>query len=625
MAIQQRRIVSTHFLLGLALASGVFLVEAQAQVLSSASVPKFLDALPRVCGLVVTTSCLSMPTTSTANNIDYYEIAARQFQQQILPAQFQPTTVWGYGPESGPASSFHSPSATIIATHNREVRVKWINDLVCQAGDPTCTPGIFVTYPASVSVSTDHHWANPSQQCAHGTVTDCKGVPGTYSGPVPTIVHVHGASTESESDGIPEAWNLPSSSNPSILQLLTNGYKASGSDFCQIDAATGGRAANCPNAYNGDGSALFKYENTQYPATLFYHDHSLGVTLQNVYMGLVGFYLIGGDAPDFDVATLPAGDYELPLAIQAKSFTPDGSSLSADAEAIGNITVVNGKSWPYVNVEPRRYRLRLVNANAGSDIQIMLPSSVSFTQIGGDSGFLPHPVRVRKLALSPGERADAIVDFSSLATCSGTGCNVVMINDAADGDTRQVLQFRVVSPLQGTDTSVVPQNLPKRTTLPAAVRTRQVSLFDNRLGTCADPLCASAAPLGWDDPVTEIVHSGDTEIWEIFDFKDDHPVHLHEIQFEVVGRSSFSTPNVQSPPSPGETGFKDTVAAKANQITRIKVQFADAPETGGTQRNGLFAWHCHIAHHEDDEMMRPLCVVPATQGAANAENFCRTP
>jgi spore coat protein A, manganese oxidase len=628
-------------LFGLAFATLLLLpFQAQAQQLDPNSVPKFVDPLPRVCGLIQTPNCILLATTSTANNIDRYDVAARGFQQQILPAGFGKTTVWGFGPnttgtvvcgEGGVTTNcFHTPAATIRATYHREVRVNWINDLVCHSWDTGCAPGAFIQYPSGVPVDTGIHWANPPQTCEHGTGTDCKGPGGNYLGPVPMIVHLHGISSASESDGIPEAWNLPSSSNSSIASLLAAGYKAHGSDYCQIDANTGLRAANCPNAYNNDGASLFSYPNTQFASTLFFHDHTLGVTLQNVYMGLLGFYLLGGDAAHdlpSDCGTcgaslsvpggLPGGDYEIPIAIQDKLFSADGSFLLGP-EGIGNVKVVNGKSWPYLDVEPRKYRFRFVDANATSFVKLILPGNLKFTQIGADSGFLPAPKTVSKLVVAPGERADVIVDFSGYKSCTATGCNLTLVDDGADdSNARQVMQFRVKT-LQGPDTSVVPTSLPHRSDLPQEKRTRQVSLFDDKLGTC-DAGCAHAAPLGWDSPVTEIVNSGETEVWEIYDFQDSHPIHLHEVNFQVLGRSNFSTPTVVIPPSPGETGFKDTVIAHAGQITRIKVQFQDSD---GNQRPGLFAWHCHIIPHEDDEMMRPMCVVTSGQTTANAENFC---
>jgi len=637
----------TGCLLGLVFATLLLPFQAQAQQLNPGSVPKFVDPLPRVCGLIQTPNCIMLATTTIVNNIDRYDVAARQFQQQILPAiaGFGKTTVWGFGPnttgtvvcEDGVTTNcFHTPSASIKATYHTEVRVNWINDLLCHSGDSGCAPGTFIRYPSSVSVDTGAHWANPPQLCDHGKSTDCTGRGGPYGGPVPLIVHLHGISAGSESDGIPEAWNLPSSSNPSIGALLAAGYKASGSDYCQINAVTGARAANCPNAYNNDGGALFSYPNTQFASTLFFHDHTLGVTLQNVYMGLVGFYVLGGDNPNdrthdwpSDCGTcgssssvtggLPGGDYEVPLAIQEKLFNHDGSFFLLGPDGVGNIKIVNGKSWPFLQVEPRKYRFRVVDGGASGNLKLILSRGLKFKQIGADGGFLPTPVLLSNLTLAPGERADVIVDFSGFKLCYGTGCNVLLTDDAANGDARQVMQFEVTKPLAGPDTSVVPASLPHRPDLTnPPSRTRPLSLFESGLGTC-DTGCATPSPHNWDYPVTEVVHSGDTEVWEIYDYADNHPIHLHEVDFQVLSRSNIATPTVLIPPSPGETGFKDTVVAKVGQITRIKVRFQDSD---GNLRSGLFAWHCHVIPHEDDEMMRPMCVVPSGQTTANAENFC---
>jgi FtsP/CotA-like multicopper oxidase with cupredoxin domain len=353
-------------------------------------------------------------------------------------------------------------------------------------------------------------------------------------------------------------------------------------------------------------------------------------------MGLVGFYVLGGANPNdtthdlpSDCGTcgssssvtggLPGGDYEMPLAIQEKLFTQDGKFFVLGPDGVGNIKIVNGKSWPYVEVEPRKYRFRVVDGGASGNLQLVLSGGLKFTQIGADGGFLPSPVVLSNLTIAPGERADVIVDFSALKSCSGTGCNVLLTDGAANGTARQVMQFRVTKPLAGTDTSVIPLSLPHRPDLTnPPSRTRELSLFESGLGTC-DTGCATPSPHPWDFPVTEIVNSGDTEIWELYDFADAHPIHLHEVDFEVLNRSNIATPNVLIPPAPGELGFKDTVVARVGQITRIKVQFQDSD---GIARSGLFAWHCHVIPHEDDEMMRPMCVVPSGQSTANAENFC---
>ncbi|HEX2711577.1 MAG TPA: multicopper oxidase domain-containing protein, partial [Candidatus Acidoferrales bacterium] len=251
------------------------------------------------------------------------------------------------------------------------------------------------------------------------------------------------------------------------------------------------------------------------------------------------------------------------------------------------------------------------------------------------------------------ERADVVVDFSPLEGCAGAECNVLLLDDGASGDAGQVMQFKVGS-LTAPDTSAIPNALPHQAPLcPAGnaceTSTRKVALFDHLLGLFQG---GNAVSMKWDEPITETVTLGKNgaatiEVWEIHDLKDDHPIHLHEVQFEVVNREKIATGEVfncngkaknasgnlvdcASPPVPGETGFKDTVRVNGGEITRVRVRFGPSPDDP-SPRSGLFAWHCHIIEHEDEEMMRPLCVhhpndpapVPGADGiVGNANPSC---
>jgi len=258
-------------------------------------------------------------------NADYYEISVKQFAQQILPAGLPATTVWGYGPVSGAGSKrplllHNAPSLTIEARWNRPVRIKWINDLVD-------TDGRFL--PHLLPVDPTLHWANPPGGATGRDHRPTFGsTPGPYTGPVPIVTHVHGADgVGDESDGYAEAWYLPDATD------IPAGYATEGTwyDFFA------GKAASKFGVSWGPGFATFQYPNDQRAATLWYHDHTLGMTRVNVYAGPAGFYLIrGGPAGDDQVldrrtgrpAVLPgpapkAGDkfpsnktyYEIPIAI----------------------------------------------------------------------------------------------------------------------------------------------------------------------------------------------------------------------------------------------------------------------------------------------------------------------
>lgn len=171
----------------------------------------------------------------------------------------------------------------------------------------------------------------------------------------------------------------------------------------------------------------------------------------------------------------------------------------------------------------------------------------------------------------------------------------------------------VVVPSTSRDISQDPAGL----TLPAfkplgrASNTRKVSLneaastfngFDGPIAALLGTLNGAGDPvsMGWDDPITENPALGATEVWEMHNFTEDaHPIHIHEVQFQVVDRQPFD--GVARPPEVWETGFKDTVIAYPGEITRVKALF---------DRPGLFVWHCHIVEHEDNEMMRPYRIGP---------------
>lgn len=580
--------------------------------------------------------------------MDYYEIAVRQFQQQVLPAGMPLTTVWSYGSEQNP-QTFNYPAFTIEADYKKPIRVKWINGLVDANGN---------YLPHLLPVDQTLHWANPPGGNAgrDGRSYD----PSFYMGPVPIITHVHGAHTNQESDGYPEAWYLPAANN------IPAGYATTGTyyDVFKNSASTG--------ADWQPGSAIFDYPNDQRATTLWYHDHTLGMTRLNVYTGPAGFYLLRG-GPDDQIRKISGGParlpspapgvtvrpgqrfYEIPIVIQDRSFNSDGSLFYPSSRAFfdgftgpyvpesdmpptwnpeffGNTIVVNGKTWPYLEVEQRRYRFRLLNGSGSRFLILQFDNGLPFWQIGADGGFLPSPVQLQQLLMAKAERADVIVDFTNVPV----GTNIILQNLGPDepfgggapgvdfipadpGTTGQIMEFRVVKK-KSLDISTPPDQLvlPARVPLPAENNVRQVSLneLDSAVLPGVGPLAAmlgtvdltGAMPMGmpmmWMDDVTENPGAGDTEIWEIYNFTmDAHPVHVHQVQFEVVNREIWDpaagTPGTVTPPEQWETGTKDTVVAYPGQITRIKAKF-DIP--------GLFVWHCHILEHEDNEMMRPYRV-----------------
>jgi FtsP/CotA-like multicopper oxidase with cupredoxin domain len=626
--------------------------------LPPSGIPKFVTplvippAMPHTSDLVV----------RGGKNVEYYEIAVRQFRQHILPPGLglEPTTVWGYGSVTHP-ETFNYPAFTFEATWRKPVRVKWINQLVDANGN---------YLPHLLPVDQTLHWANPPAGPGH---SDSHGMdPTPYAGPVPIVTHLHGGHSSEESDGYAEAWYLPPAKN------IPPGYAPVGSLYETFRAKSQALLGQLWTP----GSAVFEYENDQRAATMWYHDHSLGMTRSNVYAGPAGFYLLRGGPDEAVGGRLPGpaprlGDppgrryYEIPLAIQDRSFDADGSLFYPDTRAFfeglepedleipfipddacdgpsdispifnpeffGNTMVVNGRTWPYLEVEQRRYRFRILNGCNSRFLLLELSNGLSFWQIGTEGGFLPAPLELPRLLLGPAERADVIVDFTHV----GVGTEIVLLNiapdepfgggeppddfDEADPQTTgQVLQFRVV-PATSPDTSTPPHRLvlPKIPPLPEETHTRQVSLneLDSETVRVTDSDgavvldCESGEPFGpkeallgtlaagvgvprsWDDPITENPAVGATELWELHNFTADaHPIHIHEILFEVVNREDLATGAVRGP-EPWEAGArKDTVVAYPGEITRVRGTF---------DRPGLFVWHCHIVEHEDHEMMRP--------------------
>jgi bilirubin oxidase len=515
----------------------------------------------------------AMPQATTRRpdpNLDYYEIAVREFDQQILPPPYPMTTVWSYG-SIDHSSTFNYPAFTIEAQHNRPVRVRWINDLVDASGR---------YLPHLLPVDPTLHWANPPGGLP-GSNTDptFNPTPGPYTGPVPMVTHLHGGHTHDDSDGFAEAWYLPTARN------IPPGFARFGKSYQAFRARAQMRIGQAWTP----GSAVFEYENDQDAATLWYHDHTLGMTRVNVYAGPAGFYLLRGGDRDLAPGILPGpapapGDapgtryYEIPIAIQDRSFKDDGTGSlfypdsreffdnfagpyipQSDVppiwnpEFFGNTIVVNGRTWPYLQVEPRRYRFRFLNGcNARFLIVKFSDPSLSFWQIGAEGGFLPAPVQLQQLLISPAERADVIVDF----TGKPVGTEIILQNIGPDepfgggipgvdfpvadpSTTGQVMLFRVV-PLTAPDPSTPPGQLvlPEYTPLGPANHTRQVSLneeesefpgFSGPVAALLGTFNGSPEPLDWDDPITENPALGAIEVWEMYNFTEDaHPIHIHE-------------------------------------------------------------------------------------------------
>jgi len=496
---------------------------------------------------------------------------------------------------------------------------------------------------------------------------------------------VHGAHTTEDSDGYAEAWYLPNAKN------IPAGYATTGTFFDYFNDKYGHNWS--------PGTVSFKYPNDQPATTLWYHDHALGMTRANVYAGPAGFWLIRGGLNDIDlgyvapgVGDSPLGEYtEIPIVVQDRSFNADGSLFYPDNRAFfevlnvpstvpyldipfipdlgcdglisdvspiwnpeffGNMMVVNGFTWPKLDVEQRRYRFRFLNGCNSRFIVLKMTTTprmdndafntpeYPFWQIGADQGFLPAPVELDYLLMAPAERADVIVDFTNIPVDT----EVYLVNDGPDApfgeistedlsdwtSTGQVMKFVVkastspdltTSPDQLAGLPVPaplgPEDLTRAVTLneeeSASIRATEDTdgnvVFDCETGEAFGPTSAllgtlnpdgTGNPLLWMDPITENPALGSTEIWEIHNLTvDAHPIHIHLIKFAVVERVDEA--GIVRGPESWETGFKDTVISYPGEITRVKMMFDLA---------GFYVWHCHIVEHEDNEMMRPYHVGP---------------
>jgi spore coat protein A len=513
----------------------------------------FVDALPL--------PAVATPVSGSSGGVATYDIAMREVQQQLHSELANPTTVWGYG--DGPTGASY-PGPTIEATSDQTVTVNWINDL----RDTSVTP--------NPPLRTTHYL--PVDTCPHGPVDQSPS----------TVVHLHGAHVDENSDGYPENTFLPGN------------------------------------------QVTYTYPNEQLASTLWYHDHALGITRLNVYMGLAGLYLLR-DAVE-NALDLPSGEYEIPIAIQDRSFNQDGSwkypAVWQDT-FFGETMLVNGKVWPFHDVERGKYRLRLLNGCNSRVLTLQFcpgsntspcPSPATFQVLGQEGGLLPAPVPLTEVTMGPGERTDVVVDFQPYAA----GTDVYLVNSApapfpgapGEGVVSDVMKFVVQA--DAGDQDPVPATLRPLEQLDEAdsVQQREFELLKGPGNTCSpfiweivstDGLNGPVLGKLWDD-ITENPRLLDTEVWRFINRSGmTHPMHMHLVMFQVLDRQTFDDsggtivptgPLV--PPAAYEAGWKDTVQVAPGEMVRVIARFEGY--------EGLYAYHCHILEHEDHEMMRQFLV-----------------
>jgi spore coat protein A, manganese oxidase len=396
---------------------------------------------------------------------------------------------------------------------------------------------------------------------------------------VRAVVHLHGAKAPTKDDGYPEDWYVPGESR------------------------------------------VCHYPQEQEAATLWYHDHAMGLNRLNIYAGLAGMMLLRDEHED--ALHLPSGRYEVPLTFYDRNFSADGQLFYPTSgipghpwvpEFAGDAILLNGKIRPYFDVEPRLYRFRVLNAANSRFFALSLSHGHEFHQIGSDQGLLSAPVRLTSLNLAPAERADLLIDFSDVA-----GEHLHLVHGALE-----VLQFRVANKAGARSASHPAREEQDATSVPAtlraveripeteSVRTRTIQLND-MLNGVGNSMMMLLNHKHWYEPVTEQPQLNSTEIWEFVNLTEDtHPMHLHLVRFQVLDRRLFDVFAYRHekglrylaaavPPEPSEMGWKDTVQCPPGMITRIITRFE-----GYT---GKYLYHCHILEHESNDMMRPFEVI----------------
>lgn len=449
-----------------------------------------------------------------------------------------------------------------------------------------------------------------------------------YDGPVPEVrnsTHFHGLNIESDNDGQADQWISP-------------------------DGVAGPRFAN----------EIQEVPNKQSRLTSSYHDHTRGISRLNNYAGLIGPYYIRSQQEE--QLDLPEGEYDVPLVLADRTFNDDGSLHYPDefvANFAGDTATVNGAVWPYMEVEPRKYRFRIINLSNGRTYDLGLEndhgddhgSVPTKYQISPGHGFLEEVVSIghhgdmESLLVAPFERADIVVDFSDYAgeTLTVTndakfpynggmdhgdggmdmgGDGMDMGGDGMDmgGDggmdhggmdhpqIHEIMQFRVKDSVSQPDTSTNPTDLtlPNRsgTNPKAAKTTREMTM---EMGMDEHGLMIHRLNgRDWGDGIFHKPQLGSTEIWELVnEDAHTHPVHLHLVAFDVIERERHDSDHGPQPPLPNERGGKDTVRVDPGETVRIAVKFGDF--------TGKFPFHCHILEHEEHDMMRMFEVVTGNE------------
>jgi FtsP/CotA-like multicopper oxidase with cupredoxin domain len=594
--------------------------------LDPATIPQFVNQLtiPRVFA----------PTAITQGGLvirNEYTINVAKTLMQLLPPPLPQTNVLAYGgPVKIPGSSQtefvrSSPGPVFENVKGLPTRVTWVNE---------------IRQPHFLPVDPTLHFANPLFM--EPPVPPFLAFPPGYNNAqslVPHVTHMHGLVVRADQDGTAEEWFTPS-----------------------------------PGAVTGPSFATQSYDmpNAQSATQLFYHEHALGDTRLGVYSGLAGaaYYIRDPNTPlDGPSSPLPSGQYEIPLVLTDRAFFTDGElnfpRVSTNARNAywqagdgANTILVNGKVWPNLNVERRQYRFRMLAAGNGRTWNPQLDlggTAVPFTIIGSDGGYLPAPQTITTFTFGMTERADILVDFSPFP--AGTQITMLNVGATPAATVGRIMRFTVQNTTPVTPPALSPALFPARPALPTDAPVR-IKTFHNLVDAAANAE-RSVDGLMFSAPDTEFPLVGSTEQWDILNIGGGgHQVHIHLIEFQVVSRQTINTaaylqewnrlngfrpvtrpivvdptPFLTGTPQPAppiDSGWKDTVRAPSNQLTRIIARWAPQETPSGgvapgqnqfpidpTANQGQYLMHCHVLGHEDNDMMRKLPIAPLWVGGVN--------
>ncbi|MDM0019120.1 multicopper oxidase family protein [Variovorax saccharolyticus] len=490
-----------------------------------------------------------------------YQLTAKENPAWVFNANYPPQPIWGY--EGHTPGVVTTPGPTIHARYGESVIVRISNDL------PAGHNGF-----GSPEIST----------------------------------HLHNMHTPSESDGY-------------------------ASDFYRLGVGgatlTQGGTFNdhfYPNIYAGyDEFPATKGDPREALGSLFYHDHTEGVTAPNVLKGLFGRYAIFDDLDTGDETTglrLPSGAYDYPLSFSDKRFDAAGNLVFDELNpegVLGDKVVVNGKIEPVLNVQRRRYRFRLLNAGPTRFYEFYLQHQnrttlYTYTHIANDGNLLPRAlINQFRVRLAPAERADIIIDFSRFAP----GTQVFLVNQLVQIETRQP----TVAQAPGTQLIkfIVGNNPPPPDGSDPALMTSTQKIL-RPLRDLPTPAEIAALPVrrwlfarnsgNWNingqffnatAPMPNPIRKGAAEVWEFVNVDNgwQHPIHVHFEEGRILSRT---TNGVTTLPPVHEQGRKDVFILGPLMTMRVLFRFRDF--------TGKYLMHCHNLTHEDHAMMTRLDIVP---------------